>query len=87
MKRNIFLWDKPCELLIFLRTYKKERLFAYKISRLINITQDRIRIILKEFEIMNILKREKEGRRIYLTLTKEGECVADYLIKLKKLLK
>jgi len=84
MKRNVFLWDKPFEILTLLRT-SKDILFSYKVSRLTNTTADRTSTILKEFEKMKIIKRKKEGRRIYLTLTKVGESIADFLTKIKKL--
>jgi len=84
MTKNRFLWDKPFEILTLLRT-SKDRLFSYKVSRLTNTTADRTSTILKEFEKMKIINRKKEGRRIYLTLTKEGESIADFLTKIKKL--
>ena len=59
--------------------------YISKIARKTNGMYSHIAKIIKALEEKEILTRKKEGRKVYIKLTKKGEKIKELLIELEKL--
>lgn len=79
---------KASNILILLNTYEGEkRLYKSNVARIINCTNSHTSLMVDKLAEMELIRKEREGRRVYITITKKGIEVADNLIKIMKLLK
>jgi len=71
---TLFMKEKPVRALIV--AYKEQGTYASEISKEVDTTYAHTIKIVKEFEKIGLLKREKEGRKKVITPTDEGKEIA-----------
>jgi DNA-binding MarR family transcriptional regulator len=84
--KNIFYNEKLASIFIILRTATKP-IYMRQLAKGSNYGREYMVVLLQRFEKLKLIKREIDGRRHYIFLTKKGKTVADNLIKLTDLLK
>jgi DNA-binding MarR family transcriptional regulator len=79
---KILFREKPSMMLVELRNAKSE-IYASSLAKHVDCTYSHVVKILQEMEKEGLIKFERQGRLKLLTLTKKGECVADYIDKIR----
>ncbi len=86
MKEEIFFRRKPT--LILLTLYLDETAkYGSKLSKKTDCTYSHTVKILKAFEKLKLIEFEKKGRKKMIKLTNKGKEIAEYIKKVKDLLK
>lgn len=74
---KFLLNEKPCRLLV--EVGKKSEPFGKEISKEIDSTYSHTLRVVDRFEELGLISRERRGRKVVLSLTEDGEKVADVL--------
>jgi DNA-binding MarR family transcriptional regulator len=82
---NVFFRRKPAMMLVNLKNSKGET-YASSLAKQIDCTYSHVVKILQEMEKSRLINFNKQGRLKLLTLTKEGEQVAENIEKIRHLL-
>ena len=85
-KRRIFC-PKAMDLILFLKENKDKRLFKSQIVSLMDSDKSYTEILFAKFKMAELINIEREGGRVYVTLSEKGNNIADHLIKMGRLLK
>lgn len=81
---NDFLINRRCDILLAIGNDEK---YLMQISKETRYMDYGMPIITKQFEAYGLVKRRKEGRRVYVKLTPKGKRLVKHIKKLKQLLK
>ncbi len=82
---NIFFREKPAMMLITLRNAKGE-IYASSLAKQIDCTYSHVVKILQEMERSELVNFDKQGRLKLLTLTKNGQEIADHIDNIRNVL-
>ncbi|MFT4310606.1 MAG: winged helix DNA-binding protein [Candidatus Woesearchaeota archaeon] len=82
---NVFFREKPAMLLMHVKN-AKQNVYASTVAKKIDCTYSHVVKILQEMERAKLINFNKQGRLKYLTLTKKGMDVADYMERIKHML-
>ena len=74
---GFLLNEKPCRLLVAVG--KRSEPFGKEISKEIDSTYSHTLRTVDRFEELGLISRERRGRKMVLSLTEDGEAVADAL--------
>jgi len=80
----MMFYEKPVRILVCMRHYGKS--YKNQLSKRADITFSYCCHLLKKFEHEGMIKFEKEGRKIYVYLTKKGLRVTDLLMEIDYIL-
>ncbi len=80
---EFFLQEKPSHLLLKIKRRNKEN-YASVLSREIGCTYSHTVKVLSEFNDMNLIEFNQDGRKKLIELTKKGEQIADRMEGLVK---
>ena len=72
-----FLQEKPCRVLYAIQNLEESERYATNISKMVETTYAHTVKIVSDFEDLGLIRSEKEGRTKLLTLTEDGEELAD----------
>lgn len=81
---GFLLNEKPCRLLV--EVGKRSEPFGKEISKEIDSTYSHTLRTVDRFEELGLISRERRGRKVVLSLTGDGEEVADALENLREAL-
>lgn len=81
---NIFLREKPCQILIALKSSDEGNRYSSAISRRINVTYSHTVKIIHYMIELKLVKVKRHNRSKILELTLKGSKIADLLIKIKE---
>ncbi|MEM3373899.1 MAG: winged helix-turn-helix domain-containing protein [Candidatus Woesearchaeota archaeon] len=84
---SVFFREKPAKMLIEMRRTTKKGIYASNIAKAVDCTYSHVVKILQQMEKSGLVAFNKQGRLKYLTLTKKGEEVANYIDKISQTLK
>ena len=59
--------------------------YPSKIARELKVTQQSVNVAIRKLTASKMITKRKEGRRVYLRLTEEGERIKELLLRLKEL--
>ena len=82
---NVFFREKPAMMLVQLKNAKGE-VYASSLAKQIDCTYSHVVKILQEMERAKLINFDKQGRLKLLTLTKNGEEVAENIERIRNLL-
>jgi len=82
---NIFFREKPAMMLVGLKNAKGE-IYASSLAKQIDCTYSHVVKILQEIEKAGLINFKKHGRLKLLTLTKNGQEVAEHIDSIRRLL-
>jgi len=82
---NIFFREKPALMLICLRNAKQE-VYASSLAKEVDCTYSHVVKILQALEKDGLVSFAKQGRLKLLSLTKQGEEIAEHIDKLHQLM-
>lgn len=82
---NIFFREKPALMLVVLKNTKSE-VYASSLAKEIDCTYSHVVKILQALEKDGLVSFSKQGRLKLLSLTKQGEDVAEHIDRLNQLL-
>lgn len=75
---NVFFREKPAMMLVNLKNAKDE-IYASSLAKQIDCTYSHVVKILQEMEKAGLINFEKQGRLKLLTLTKNGQEIAEHI--------
>ena len=81
---NVFFREKPAMMLVELKNAKGE-IYASSLAKLIDCTYSHVVKILQEMQKAGLVNFEKQGRLKLLTLTKQGNELADHIEQIKNI--
>ena len=82
---NVFFREKPSMMLVNLKN-AKGAMYASSLAKSVDCTYSHVVKILQEMEKAKLINFERQGRLKLLTLTKQGESVAEHIETIKNLL-
>lgn len=82
---NVFFREKPAMMLLGLKNAKGE-VYASSLAKQIDCTYSHVVKILQEMEKSGLINFEKQGRLKLLTLTKQGNQIADHIDNIRGIL-
>ena len=82
---NVFFREKPAMMLVELKNAKGE-VYASSIAKLVDCTYSHVVKILQEMQKAGLINFEKQGRLKLLTLTKQGQEVAEKIDHIRTVL-
>lgn len=82
---NVFFREKPAMMLVQLKNAKGE-VYASALAKQIDCTYSHVVKILQEMERAKLINFDKQGRLKLLTLTKNGEEVAENIERIRNIL-
>lgn len=82
---NVFFREKPAMMLLGLRN-NKGPVYASSLAKQIDCTYSHVVKILQQMQESKLINFEKTGRLKLLTLTKQGQEVADHIDSIRNLL-
>ncbi len=82
---NVFFREKPAMMLVGLKNAKGE-VYASSLAKQIDCTYSHVVKILQEIEKAGLINFKKQGRLKLLTLTKNGQEVAEHIDSIRRLL-
>lgn len=80
---NVFFREKPALMLVGLKNAKSE-IYASSLAKNIDCTYSHVVKMLQQMQKAGLIEFQKEGRLKLLTLTKEGQEVADHIEAVKQ---
>ncbi|MFC1800835.1 hypothetical protein ACFLYT_02150 [Nanoarchaeota archaeon] len=82
---NVFFREKPAMMLVNLKN-TKGAMYASSLAKSVDCTYSHVVKILQEMEKAKLINFERQGRLKLLTLTKQGETIAEHIESIKNLL-
>ncbi len=82
---NVFFREKPAMMLIGLKN-AKGAVYASSLAKSVDCTYSHVVKILQEMQKAGLVNFEKQGRLKLLTLTKNGQDVAEHMDQIRNLL-
>ena len=82
---NVFFREKPAMMLLGLKNHKNS-VYASSLAKSIDCTYSHVVKILQEMEKAELVQFEKQGRLKLLTLTRNGQEMADHIERIRGLL-
>ena len=82
---NVFFREKPAMMLVELKNAKSE-VYASSLAKCVDCTYSHVVKILQEMEKSKLVSFEKQGRIKTISLTENGNRVAEHIEKIKQLL-
>lgn len=82
---SVFFREKPAMMLVNLKN-AKSAMYASSLAKSVDCTYSHVVKILQEMEKAKLINFERQGRLKLLTLTKNGETIADHIESIKHLL-
>ena len=82
---NTFFREKPAMMLVMLRGAKSE-VYASHLAKKVDCTYSHVVKILQDMEKSGLVNFEKSGRLKLLTLTKQGQEIAEHIDKIREML-
>ena len=82
---NVFFREKPSMMLVNLKN-AKGAMYASSLAKSVDCTYSHVVKILQEMEKAKLINFERQGRLKLLTLTKQGESVAEHIETIKNIL-
>ena len=76
IKKTVFLYEKPIEVIVNLLENKNRKVYFNSVARELSIEYAYAKIIIDKFISIELVERKKEGRMVYLSLTKKGISIA-----------
>lgn len=69
---SVIITQKPIEILSFLYKQNDRKVYSSKIAKCINVTYSHTVKIINNLIELGLVKKEKQGRTSYVTLTEKG---------------
>ena len=86
-KKNLLVFECPIKILILILENKDRKLYANELAKGdFYFTYSHVSSILKRFLEMGLIVKQKEGRVIYVSLTKKGLSIAKCFQNINNLL-
>ncbi len=82
---NIFFREKPAMMLVNLR-HAKGPVYASSLAKQVDCTYSHVVKVLQEMEKAKLINFDKQGRLKLLTLTKNGEEMAEHIDRIRQLI-
>lgn len=79
---NVFLREKPAQLLVELKNAKSE-VYASSLAKQIDCTYSHVVKVLQQMQRAGLINFDKQGRLKLLTLTRKGADIADHIHEIK----
>lgn len=81
---NVFIREKPAMMMIKLKN-SKSGIYASSLAKAVDCTYSHVVKILQQMEKARLINFEKQGRLKLLTLTKQGQELAEHVEAIKNL--
>ena len=82
---NVFFREKPAMMLVNLKN-SKDGAYASSLAKQIDCTYSHVVKILQEMERAGLVTFQKQGRLKMLTLTKNGQEIAEFMDKIRNMM-
>ncbi|MEM2131122.1 MAG: winged helix DNA-binding protein [Candidatus Woesearchaeota archaeon] len=84
---NVFFREKPVKMLLEMNRNSKKTIYASNVAKAVDCTYSHVVKILQQMQKAGLVSFNKQGRLKYLSLTKKGEDLANYIEKINIVLK
>ncbi len=82
---NVFFREKPAMMLVNLKN-SKDGMYASSLAKQIDCTYSHVVKILQEMEKSGLVNFDKQGRLKMLTLTKNGQEIAEHIDRIRTMM-